>query len=33
MRRVAIHTISVGIDSPLMKKLAEENGGRAVTVQ
>ena len=33
VRRVAIHTISVGIDSSLMKKLAEENGGRAVTVQ
>ena len=29
-RRVAIHGISIGMDSELLKRLAEENGGRYV---
>ncbi len=29
-RRIAIHTISIGRDSELMKRLAKENGGRYV---
>jgi HEAT repeat protein len=29
-RRIAIHTISIGMDSDLMKRLAAENGGRYV---
>ena len=27
-RRIAIHCVSIGMDSDLMKKLARENGGR-----
>jgi HEAT repeat protein len=27
-RRIAIHTVAIGIDSPLLRRLAEESGGR-----
>ena len=29
-RRIAIHTVSVGQDSPLLERLARENGGHYV---
>ncbi len=29
-RRIAIHCVSVGMDSQLLRKLAEQNGGRYV---
>ena len=29
-RRVALHTISVGMDSPLLRQIASENRGRYV---
>jgi hypothetical protein len=29
-RRIALHCVSIGLDSVLMRRLAEENGGHYV---
>lgn len=30
-RKVVVHTIAIGLDTPLMRELAKQNGGKAIT--